>query len=327
QGLEVTEAQCSLPHFLLPEGWTVRLQGVYDENPAAAEQAASELETSPYSTLSALLEDEATQAVIIATPPFTHAELVQSALEHGKHVFCEKPMALRMEDCDAMLQAAQRAQRLLMVGHVLRLFPLFWLSRQLLNEGRIGRLLAVNVRRTGYDIELFSKGWRRVEAQSGGLVVEMNVHELDYMRWLGGEVKRVCAQGIRPMPGTDFVQHWQGLLEFEAGAVGTLEASMIDALGGYQVHLVGERGSMRHGGFGGELVVRSVDGEEERFTPEQVGTPDPYLWELVAFVRSIVLGEPLPFDGYDGRQAVALALACLQSMQTGNSLPPSKPPL
>ncbi|MCS7066581.1 MAG: Gfo/Idh/MocA family oxidoreductase, partial [Fimbriimonadales bacterium] len=176
------------------------------------------------------------------------------------------------------------------------------------------------VRRTGYDIDLFSKGWRRVEAQSGGLVIEMNVHELDYMRWIGGEMRRVCAQGIRPMPGTDFVQHWQGIFEFETGAIGTLEASMLDVLGGYRVHLVGERGSMMHGGFGGELVVRPVDGEEERFTPEQVGTPDPYLWELVALVRGIVLNEPLPFDGHDGRQAVALALACLQSIQTGTAV-------
>jgi len=315
QGLEVTEAQRQLPHFPLPEGYTLHLQGVYDENHAAAEQAAAELETRVYPTLNALLQDETIQAVIIATPPFTHAELVQQAFAHGKHVFCEKPMALRLEDCDAMLQAARHAQRLLMVGHVLRLFPLFWLSKQLIDEGRIGRIVAMNVRRTGYEVGFYGRGWRAIEAQSGGLLLEMNVHELDYMRWIGGEVKRIFAQGVRLLPDTDFIQHWQGLLEFQTGALGMVEASIIDKLGGYRVHLVGERGSIAHGGFSGELIVRTVDGTEERFTPEQVGTPDPYLWELVAFTRGILLGEPLPFDGHDGRQAVALALACLESIQ------------
>ncbi|GBC93471.1 scyllo-inositol 2-dehydrogenase (NAD(+)) [bacterium HR15] len=314
QGLQVTEAQRQLPHFPLPEGCTMHLQGVYDDDSVAAEQAASELKTRVYPTLSALLQDEAVQAVIVATPPFTHAELVLQAFAHGKHVFCEKPMALCLEDCDAMLQAAQRAQRLLMVGQVLRLFPLFWLSKRLLEAGRIGRVLAINVRRTGYDIGFYSRGWRAQEARSGGLVLEMNVHELDYMRWIGGEVRRVFAQGIRPLPETDFIQHWQGLLEFETGAIGVLEASIIDALSGYRVQLVGEQGSIAHSGFSGELVVRTHDGNEERFTPEQVGTPDPYLWELVAFARGIWLNEPLPFDGNDGRQAVALALACLQSI-------------
>jgi predicted dehydrogenase len=243
--------------------------------------------------------------------------LTLQALAHGKHVFCEKPMALRLEDCDAMLQAAQKANRLLMVGHVLRLFPLFWHAKCLIEEGRIGRVLALNVRRTGYDLGFFSRGWRAAEEQGGGLILEMNVHELDYMRFLGGEVRRVFAQGIHPLPQTRFIQHWQALLTFETGAMGALEASLIDPLGRYTVCIVGEQGSILHGGFSGELVLRTTEGVEEHFTPEQLNLPDPYCWELTAFARAILEGEPLPFDGWDGRQAVALARACLQSIQTG----------
>jgi predicted dehydrogenase len=226
-------------------------------------------------------------------------------------------MALRLEDCDAMLQAAQKANRLLMVGHVLRLFPLFWHAKCLIEEGRIGRVLALNVRRTGYDLGFFSRGWRAAEEQGGGLILEMNVHELDYMRFLGGEVRRVFAQGIHPLPQTRFIQHWQALLTFETGAMGALEASLIDPLGRYTVCIVGEQGSILHGGFSGELVLRTTEGVEEHFTPEQLNLPDPYCWELTAFARAILEGEPLPFDGWDGRQAVALARACLQSIQTG----------
>jgi predicted dehydrogenase len=295
----------------------VTLHGFYDENSEAANEAAQQLESNAYPSLNALLEDEAVQAVIIATPPFTHASLTLQALAHGKHVFCEKPMALRLDDCDAMLNAAQQANRLLMVGHVLRLFPLFWHAKCLIEAERIGRVLALNVRRTGYDLDFFSRGWRAAEERSGGLVLEMNVHELDYMRFIGGEVRRVFAQGIRPLPQTPFIQHWQALLTFETGAIGALEASLLDALGRYTVCIVGEQGSILHGGFSGELVLRPVEGEEERFTAEQLNLPDPYRWELTAFARAILEGEPLPFDGWDGRQAVALALACLHSIQTG----------
>jgi UDP-N-acetylglucosamine 3-dehydrogenase len=299
------------------ESLPITLRGFYDENSDAANAAAQQLECQAYPSLNALLHDEAVQAVIIATPPFTHAMLTLQALAHGKHVFCEKPMALRLEDCDAMLQAAQKANRLLMVGHVLRLFPLFWHAKCLIEEGRIGRVLALNVRRTGYDLGFFSRGWRAAEEQGGGLILEMNVHELDYMRFLGGEVRRVFAQGIHPLPQTRFIQHWQALLTFETGAMGALEASLIDPLGRYTVCIVGEQGSILHGGFSGELVLRTTEGVEEHFTPEQLNLPDPYCWELTAFARAILEGEPLPFDGWDGRQAVALARACLQSIQTG----------
>jgi UDP-N-acetylglucosamine 3-dehydrogenase len=299
------------------ESLPIALRGFYDENSDAANAAAQQLECQAYPSLNALLHDEAVQAVIIATPPFTHAMLTLQALAHGKHVFCEKPMALRLEDCDAMLQAAQKANRLLMVGHVLRLFPLFWHAKCLIEEGRIGRVLALNVRRTGYDLGFFSRGWRAAEEQGGGLILEMNVHELDYMRFLGGEVRRVFAQGIHPLPQTRFIQHWQALLTFETGAMGALEASLIDPLGRYTVCIVGEQGSILHGGFSGELVLRTTEGVEEHFTPEQLNLPDPYCWELTAFARAILEGEPLPFDGWDGCQAVALARACLQSIQTG----------
>jgi UDP-N-acetylglucosamine 3-dehydrogenase len=299
------------------ESLPIALRGFYDENSDAANAAAQQLECQAYPSLNALLHDEAVQAVIIATPPFTHAMLTLQALAHGKHVFCEKPMALRLEDCDAMLQAAQKANRLLMVGHVLRLFPLFWHAKCLIEESRIGRVLALNVQRTGYDLGFFSRGWRAAEEQGGGLILEMNVHELDYMRFLGGEVRRVFAQGIHPLPQTRFIQHWQALLTFETGAMGALEASLIDPLGRYTVCIVGEQGSILHGGFSGELVLRTTEGVEKHFTPEQLNLPDPYRWELTAFARAILEGEPLPFDGWDGRQAVALALACLQSIQTG----------
>ncbi|MDW8107364.1 MAG: Gfo/Idh/MocA family oxidoreductase [Armatimonadota bacterium] len=296
-------------------GWQLRplsearLMGVYDADLTLAQRAATELETHAYPSLDALLDNPAIEAVILATPPHTHYELGLQILQRGKHLFCEKPMALTVEHCDALIQAAQQANRILMVGHVLRLFPLFWQSKQWLQEGVVGEPVAVQVQRRGYDIRLFKEGWRANPAQSGGFLLEMNVHELDYLRWLIGDYEVVAAQGTQPLPEPSYVQHWQALLRFHNGAIGVIEASIVDTLGGYFVRIVGTEGTLEHTGFSGAIRYKRINGEERSLTPEEIGTPEPFMWELRSFVRAIAYGETPLYDGYDGRMAVANALA------------------
>lgn len=291
-----------------------QLVGVYDTNPELTQRAAEELEVAPYETLNALLKDPQVDAIILATPPHTHYKLGMRALAHGKHLFCEKPLALTVRHCDALLDAAQRAQRVLVVGQVLRLFPLFWQSKQWLQAGVIGEPIAVNLQRRGYEVNLFREGWRADPAQSGGVLLEMNVHELDYLRWLLGEFEVVAAQGRQPYSEPNFVQQWSALLRFHNGATGTIEASIIDPIGGYSVRIVGAEGALEHTGFSGTIRYKRYDGREERLTPEEIGTPEPYLWELRFFVRAILYGETPLFDGYDGRMAVAYAHAILRKI-------------
>jgi predicted dehydrogenase len=292
-----------------------KLVGVYDSNTELKHRAAEELETHAYKSLKATLSDPELDACILATPPYTHYRLGMQILQSGKHLFCEKPLALTVEHCDALLQAAQEAGRVLMVGQVLRLFPLFWQSKQWLQAGVIGEPVAVHLQRRGYELNLFKEGWRADPKQSGGVLLEMNVHELDYLRWLFGEFRVVAAQGAQPYPEPNFVQHWQALLRFENGVVGEVECSIIDTLGGYTVRIVGTEGTLEHTGFSGFIRYKRHSGQEVKLTPEEVGTPEPYLWELRSFVRAILYNEPLPFDGYDGRMAVANALAVQKRIQ------------
>jgi predicted dehydrogenase len=292
-----------------------KLVGVYDSNTELKHRAAEDLETHAYKSFKAVLADPELDACILATPPHTHYRLGMQILQSGKHLFCEKPLALKLQHCDALLQAAQEAGRVLMVGQVLRLFPLFWQSKQWLQEGVIGEPISVHLQRRGFELNLFKEGWRADPKQSGGMLLEMNVHELDYLRWLFGEFQVVAAQGAQPYPEPNFVQHWQALLRFEQGVVGEVECSIIDTLGGYTVRIVGTEGTLEHTGFSGFIRYKRQGGQELKLTPEEVGTPEPYLWELRSFVRAILYNEPLPFDGYDGRMAVANALAVLKRIQ------------
>ncbi|GIV09572.1 MAG: hypothetical protein KatS3mg020_0312 [Fimbriimonadales bacterium] len=291
-----------------------RLVGVYDANAERSSQAAAELETEPFVSLEALLQNPEVDAVIVATPPHTHYEIGLLALQHGKHLFCEKPLALTVEHCDALLQAAQEAGRVLMAGQVLRLFPLFWQSKQWLQAGVIGEPVAVQLQRRGYERNLFLEGWRVNPKQSGGMLLEMNVHELDYLRWLLGEFQVVAAQGKRPYSELNFTQHWQALLQFENGIIGEVECSIIDHIGGYTVRVVGTEGTLEHTGFSGAIRYKRYGEPEVSLTPEEIGAPEPYLWELRSFVRAILYHETPPFDGYDGRMAVANAHAVLQKI-------------
>ena len=100
-----------------------------------------------YFEVAALLADGDVPAVIVATPNFTHKRIVLDALAAGKHVFCEKPMALTVADCDEMISAARSAGRKLMVGQVLRLITVFAEVRRLVKEGAIGEPRAVRILR------------------------------------------------------------------------------------------------------------------------------------------------------------------------------------
>ncbi|MCS7190299.1 MAG: Gfo/Idh/MocA family oxidoreductase [Fimbriimonadales bacterium] len=291
-----------------------KLVGVYDVDAELTHRAATELEVPAYESLEAMLQARDLDACILATPPHTHYELGMQVLRSGKHLFCEKPLALTVKHCDALLRAAQRRRRVLMVGQVLRLFPLFWQSKRWLQEGVIGEPIAVNLQRRGFELNLFKEGWRADPALSGGVLLEMNVHELDYLRWLFGEFKVVAAQGLQPYPEPHFVQHWHALLRFENGVVGDIECSIVDTLGGYTVRIVGTEGTLEHTGFSGVIRYRRHSGQEVHLTPEEIGTPEPYMWELRSFVRAILHNEPLPFDGYDGRMAVANAHAVLRAL-------------
>ncbi len=292
----------------------IELVSVYDPIYDSASELAYELGTTFQMNLPAIWDDPTIEAVILATPPHTHHELCQQAFAHGKHVFCEKPMALSLEDCDAMLASAKQHGRVLMVGQVLRLFPLFHQCKRWVEEGLVGELVGVNIRRFENAARLFSIGWRADPKQSGGALLEINVHEWDYLRWLGGDYRIVSAQGRQPLPEPAFIQHWHAQIEFTSGAIGQIEASIIDPLGEYSVRVQGTEGVIAFRGFGDTITCRTRNAEEQTLTAEQINLPDPYWNELRAFARAVLYNEPLPFDGHDGREAVAKALECLAVM-------------
>ncbi|MGC8666978.1 MAG: Gfo/Idh/MocA family protein [Chthonomonadales bacterium] len=291
-----------------------RITAVSDPDPQALAKAASELGAAPVNDTREMCARPDVHAVLVGSPPGSHLENVLAAAEAGKPVYCEKPLGINVAQCDQMIAACRNAGVGLFVGQVLRLFPLFWQSRVLIDEGKIGVPKAVSVTRAGYGT-VFHSGWRKRRHLAGGLLLEVNAHEFDYMRFLLGEPDRVYAKLDNILGGMEYEDQAFVTVSFKSGAAGMLHSTFSSPLGEYRVHIQGTEGNIIHGGFGGTLRYKRVDGEEGEFRPEDVSVPNPYDRELASWIASITSGEAPLFTGADGRAAVAMAEAAYRSAE------------
>ncbi|WP_431220084.1 Gfo/Idh/MocA family protein [Leifsonia xyli] len=135
-------------------------------------------------------------AVMVLTPDHLHAAVAVPALEAGLAVFCEKPLAISLEDCDRILETAHRTGSRLYVGHNMRHMPVVSLMRRLVQEGRVGEVKAVWCRHfVGNGGDYYFKDWHADRSRSVGLLLQKGAHDLDVIHWLaGGYARRV--QGI-----------------------------------------------------------------------------------------------------------------------------------
>ena len=288
-----------------------------DTNPER-KGAADALNAVFYTDYEQMLQKEALDAVVIGTPCGLHLEPTLAAAQAGKHIFLEKPMEISVERCDRMNRAAQEAGVKLMVGQVLRLFPLFQKSLDIIASGEIGKPKAIAVTRAGY-ATVFHSGWRVKRELAGGMLLETNVHEMDYMRTVMGEPRQVYARMFNLLGKMEYEDVAYLIIDFQDGGIGDLEASLSAAVGEYRVHIICEGGAIAHGGFGGNLRWARFGEKETVVSVEEAQQEygDPYVRELRSFVDWVLHDKPPLFTGWDGRQAVAMCEAAYLSQERG----------
>ncbi|MGR6964131.1 Gfo/Idh/MocA family oxidoreductase [Geodermatophilus sp. URMC 61] len=298
-----------------------RLAAVVDPGPGAAERLAGALGAGRACTdVAQAWADPAVDAVVIAAPARSHADLVVAAAAAGKHVFCEKPMAVTLRDADRAIDAARAADVVLQVGFNRRFAADWRAARALLDAGTLGtpRLLRSLTRDPG--------GFDPSRVLPDTIFLETLIHDFDTLRFLnpGAEAVEVFATGdalVEPA--------WRdrGLLDtavvtvrFDNGAVAVAEACF-EAAYGYDVRGEvlgsggmatmgdGRRSGMAFSGPAGRLV-ETVRGDQELF-------PGAYTAELAAFVEAVRTRTPAPVTGEDARAALAIALAAAESVRTG----------
>lgn len=295
-----------------------QLIGFYDAAADAAQKVASQFGVQAFPSYEALLQ--AVDVVDICTPTPTHLELVLKAAEAGKHILCEKPLGRTLPQCEQMIEAANRAGVTLMPAQVLRFFPEFKQARDLVLAGAVGKPAAIRTRRGG-PYPRAANDWYADFEQSGGPILDMVIHDFDWLRWTFGEVERVFAKALT-FKGLDHIDYALITLRLRSGAIAHVEANWADP-SGFKVdfEIAGDAGMIAFDSrFAMPLVVarrEAAGGGGGVAVPESPLAEDPYFLEIKHFVDSVAAGQPPSITAEDGMKAVEIALAAIESVQTG----------
>ncbi len=303
----------------LPEA---RLVAVASRRPEAAQEIAALYNARSYARYNDFFADRELRAVVIASATHEHAAHIKAAAAAGLAIFCEKPIALRLEETDEALQAVDRAGVPLQVGFMRRFDPAFVEAKRRIESGAIGRPLTFKA--VSRDPQLPT-----AEAEEslvrGNLFIDLGVHDFDMARWLmGQEIRQVHAVGgalvYRRLAETGGVDNGLVSLVFADGSLAGVELSR-NAAYGYDVRteVLGSEGALIIGGLQrtplSVLTRAGVTHDVFPWFPERFA--EAYLAEIKHFVRCVRAGEfPSP-DGRDDRAALQIALAATESLQTG----------
>lgn len=160
-----------------------KIVSVFD--PENGEKIAQELGCDAEQSLDSLVSREDIDCVIVATPNYLHKEPVIKAAEHGKNVFCEKPIALSYKDCDEMVRACEENNVIFMAGHIMNFFHGVHYAKELINKGKIGKVLYCHSARNGWEDVQPSISWKKIREKSGGHLYH-HIHELDCVQFIMG---------------------------------------------------------------------------------------------------------------------------------------------
>jgi scyllo-inositol 2-dehydrogenase (NAD+) len=293
---------------------------------AAAKLAAACDGAEAHATLAGALAAAAPDAVVISTPTFTHRQLAVAAAEAGAHVFCEKPMALTVAECDDMLAAAGRAGVVLQIGFMRRFQPEFAEARRRVEAGDVGEPMIVKSLTRGPGLP---PAWAWDIDRSNGMLAEVNSHDFDCVAWLAGsEIERVYAEtanrkgAARGVDAVDFYDNAVVSLRLRSGAIGTIDGTC-PADYGYdaRAEVVGSEGVLVIGDVRRQALVEVRDRNVGAVAPTFRTWPDrfgeAYRDEIRAFVEAATAGAPPVVTGADGRRVVAAVRAANRSWREG----------
>jgi predicted dehydrogenase len=304
-------------------GDRVRVKVVAARREEQAANVAQTVGATTTSDLDAAVRDPAVDAVDVCLPTPLHRMWAERALAAGKHVFLEKPIALSAEDANAIVAAAEASRRAFMVGLVLRFWPEYVELQQRVAARELGRPLSVSTYRLSPPVDW--NEWMADPEQSGGVAVDLLVHDFDQMNWLLGEPRRVFAHSPR-------VGHVTAVVEYD-GASGFAEGSVAMPRSypfSSDIRVLCEGGGAEYafsaapvegeGNIGASDSARGLNlfpNEGEAVTVA-VESADPWGPEIEYFVDCVENGrQPTQGTAAQARDALLVSLAANRSLASG----------
>jgi len=285
-----------------------------------AQALANRLGARAFRSLEEAIEHPEVDAAVVCTPTFLHQRHAMVAIRARKAVICEKPLAGDLDAAESLIDAAGEARVPLLVAHVVRFFPEFRRLYDLVKGGVVGQVALVRMSRAA-SFPHGSDDWHNQLDLSGGVTLDMGIHDLDWLLWTLGPAERVYARGLYPQRRS-FLDYALITLRLRLGAIAHVEASWAEAEG-FRVHgeVSGDQGLLTYDSLNSDaLRIELRDAPE---SPPGVNVPTSYTAEsayvsqLRHFARCI-RGQDQPIIApQEARESLRVALAALESMTTG----------
>ncbi|MFO7945382.1 MAG: Gfo/Idh/MocA family oxidoreductase [Armatimonadota bacterium] len=285
---------------------------------------ATELDLSDYSRyvcMDDMLDQEELDCVDLCTPTFLHSEMTLAALEAGCNAVCEKPMARTVDQCDEMIAAARSNDRMLFVAQCIRFWPEYEVLAQMIENGDLGRILSARFIRQSPTPTWASDGWLMNPELSGGAMLDLHIHDVDYILSVFGKPAGVQCNAANLVTEGDAVDHVQTQYLYDD--------FVCTALGGWvypesypfnmAFEVLGEKGVLEFS-VNNDPMLQFYPFDGEPVTPDyEPGTG--YERELAYFMECIDTGEaPDRITPEDARDSVRMIMAEIESVNSGEQV-------
>lgn len=280
----------------------VELVGISDVDRKRVEELASQYDTKPFTDYKELLA-EGVDAVSIVVPTTLHKQVTMDVLESGANILVEKPVADTIENADSMIKAAREAGRILMVGHIERFNPAVARMKEIINSGLLGKIVSISSRRVGpYNPRI----------RDVGIIIDLGVHDIDVISYLYGlrvsEVYSIAGNDIHSQE-----DHASTILKFKDNRSGVVEINWLTPHKTRELTVVGLQGVAYL-----DYIDQTVSIHDKEWIREaKVEKGEPLKIELEHFVRSVRKSETPLITGEDGKHALEVALAAIESYKNG----------
>ena len=278
-----------------------------------------------YTCADEMLEKEQLDFVSIALPTYLHCEYTLKCLDKGLHVFCEKPMALNPDECQQMIDAANRNGKKLMIGHCLRFWGQYEEVKKIIDSGKYGKPIAAYFFRGGGTPAWSYNNWLLKRECGGGALLDQHVHDVDTVNWFFGMPKSVSALGSVLYEGSGYDAVTAQYIYDEPMAVNAQDDWAL-AYGGFSMTfrvnfergsaIMGEDGSFRIAGRG----ETAQSANEKPFTPEY-DKENAYYKEIIYFADCIKNNKPVLVNPPESsRDTIRIVAAEIESADNGGAV-------
>jgi predicted dehydrogenase len=301
---------------------------VFDADPARAEQFGRDFNARPIGSMDQLVDD--CDIVWLCSPPGFHLDGVRRACAARKPIFCEKPLAITLRDGEAIRDAVRKAKVPFFMGHSGRFAIAFMKMKQIVERGDIGELTAVWSNRLGYLDPKVHPAWRFTDEQSGGVIVELGIHEIDFTRWIGGDWKQVYATGSSAtLNRGKFQDQVVGTGPLRKSGAATVNVSWANPRYLWQRGIDGTKASLFWDDSDYNHVILMKPGKEPKKIPlglsfwkdKETGENFSLREQAHAILGAMEKGSPPPVKLEDGYEALKLARAMKDSVRSGKIVP------